>query len=269
MKFDNLTKMSNCVVQNVFENVRIESVDDPVVNNTLFSLYSHLIAPLENIECTRREIETKQDKILDINLILSNSFRRTMGTNIPLGILYILSLILVAFWNESSPYLVLASKYCVLCDNILGYLEAFGIGRLLGVIAYIVLLFGGFYLFPLPISIALVCIKNMFYRIKISKIKNDIDDLEKEINNKVDAISDVVMFVPPSYRFSGALSYFVDSYANSRVNNLKEAVNSFDTFKHRMNVEKGLFNIENALRSIEYQQYIQNENIEYIRKRIW
>ena len=63
MKPDNLVHTPNRIISNAFENVRIEPVDDPKINNALFSLFSHLISPFKEIESTRKTIESKQRKI--------------------------------------------------------------------------------------------------------------------------------------------------------------------------------------------------------------
>lgn len=271
MKIDSLMKMPNRIIDNVFENVRIEPVDDPKINSALFSLYNYLIFPFEEIESIRNEIEGKQSVIQSIKNLILNSFKRIMKVNIPFGILSIVSVFGVAIlFGEDNPYIHFWEWHYDLCETfILKPLDKINFPAILSVFLFIIVWFGGMYIFPLPIAILLVVLKNMFHKAKIASIKKEIDVLEKKIENKILSISDIVVFVPPSYRYSEALLYFVEAYANTKVSNLKEAINSYETFKHRRNVERSLFRIEKAMSLIAYQQHIQNEHLEYISKRIW
>ena len=169
----------------------------------------------------------------------------------------------IRFWNH---YYLLSEKL------VFGLVEPTSLPFILGILQallFFAVWLGGIWLTSIPIAIVLVVLKNRSHKSKIAKIEAEIEELELSIKNKIDDISDVVVFVPPAYRYSEALSYFVDSYANSRVSNLKEAVNCYDTFIHRRKLEDGFGKIEAALSYLVYQQQIQNEHLERISRWIW
>lgn len=52
----------------------------------------------------------------------------------------------------------------------------------------------------------------------------------------------MICFVPPEYRFSDAMRYFVESYQNSRVDDLKEAVSYIVDFYKQYGIIMSLLN---------------------------
>ena len=85
----------------------------------------------------------------------------------------------------------------------------------------------------------------------IPKLENEIKDYEDQRNEIVLAIKDYICYCPPAYRYSSALSYFVDSYLNTRVSNLQEAVRTFDEHKRSQDMMNAMRCIYSVLGDIK------------------
>lgn len=266
MNMNQLADNSYGIIKNEFECVRVEPVDDPKLNSILFSLYKQLINPMCAIEGREEEILIKQAKIQEINGVIYNFFKRLLKLSIPFGIM---SFVFWAFFEDAPPFNTFVDSFAEFSENIFIGLSNIGIPEFICLIVYFLIFFGGIYLLPIPIPVMILFLRNYVLKKKISKINREIKEIENDIEERIALISDVLSFVPPAYRYSEAVTYFVDSYANSRVSNLKEAVNGFDSYKHRQNVENSFNKIQKLLTSIAYNQLVQIEQLERINKKIW
>lgn len=250
MDMNLLTVNHGGIIKNEFENTRVESVDNPQINNALFSLYKQLISPVKEIEHLKALTDIKRNSILDMEIIISDTLKRILKTSIPFGICSILLFFLIStLLDEYHPVVVFLDGCGAWLEEVF-FSKLGNLPGLITVILYFAVYFGGMYITPISIPIAIVLFRNRILKTRISKTKNEIISIEKEIENRVENIRDVVCFVPPKYRFSEALTYFVESYENTRISNLKEAVIRFDEYLHRQKVENSLRRIEILLERI-------------------
>ena len=59
------------------------------------------------------------------------------------------------------------------------------------------------------------------------KVQGDIETLSQRREAKCSEVKDLLAYVPKLYRYSEAIEYFVELYNSSRVDNLKEAINTY------------------------------------------
>ena len=193
---------------------RVEPVKDPAVNKALFTIYSNLINPLVNIEKTIDEIsyaeavaaETEGKVKIPLPSIIAHIICMLPKMYIAIAITsFILAHFIDALDTSIETALLLCAKITVILSPVCSC-------------AYDM------------ISIAS---KNRTRKENHDRAVNDLARLKPDLERQVYQIKDAIQFVPPKYRFSGALSYFVESYTNSRVDDLKEAVNAYDTYYFR------------------------------------
>ncbi|MCC8152671.1 MAG: hypothetical protein LIO96_14850 [Lachnospiraceae bacterium] len=111
---------------------------------------------------------------------------------------------------------------------------------------------------------------------ELERLTQEQPELKEEISNGILKIRDAVCFVPPQYRYSGAVQYFVEAYNNSKADNLKEAVNSYDTYYFRMQSEANQQKLlamqqrqEELLQEIEYQQSVMIQQMQWMELDLW
>ena len=273
MNLEILRDNSLGIIKNEFEKTRIGSTDDVNLNNILFSLYKQLINPVREIEMCEDEIYRKQTDVARLNSKTYCYFKEILRLSIPFGIAAMVIVFVLAFLDETHPIVVAAEEYTRFIDTILGIITDAGVPGIIGFIVYMLMLFGGLYLIPIPIPIAIVILKNHLSKSNdkknVERINEEIKNIEDDVKKRISAISEVIRFVPPEYRNSQALSYFVESYANSRVNNLKEAVNAWDQKVHQRNTEMKLEELTSIAQAIEYNQFVQIDQLKRLNKNIW
>ena len=101
--------------------------------------------------------------------------------------------------------------------------------------------------------------RNLAEAEKIERVR---DDLLKERDKLCYSEKDKLMYVPKKYRYSGALEYFVDLYNSTRVDTLKEAVN---TYVHDKQEEEKRKLIEEKLNQVIRYLSSVEESLEYMR----
>lgn len=253
---------------------RIEAVTDPEVNKELFTLYHNLIAPLTNIEKTAAEISTANRTIAECSGTVTYSLADTF-TDALLKIpktFVIMTVCLSIFYGTVINWLIEDSGF-----NIPGILEPVldpGITESLicfAVLSTILCLFTEF-----KHTISAVNSENKNRKKAYESAVASLSRLEPDLKQQIFRIRDVIQFVPEKYRSSDALKYFVDSYCNSRVDNLKEAVNAYDTHLFRSLTEDAQQQIlgqleqnNDLLRDIRYQQLVTAQQLESIQGDIW
>ncbi|MBP3593471.1 MAG: zinc-ribbon domain-containing protein [Lachnospiraceae bacterium] len=202
-------KFENITVQNQFsERVNSELFADRRSQNKLFSVYAELIAPVKKIEGLTESIKSCDEQIAYL--------RDEKNAEIAHGCLSIVVATVVGF-----PLGAIVGFQEKILDYsfLLGYSFMFLFPVLLTFVFRIIwkLTYGQIY-------------KRITYKENLKKadaLENMRDDLLKERDAVCFAEKDKLMYVPKKYRYSGAISYFVDLYNSSRVDTLKEAVNAY------------------------------------------
>lgn len=246
-------------------NTRIEAVDDPKINKALFSIYEKLIEPFRQIEAKISRVNDLQEAIDDnkdyTKCSLERIFHFAKYIFIPT---LIVNIIFVASLDDDATigkFLPLYRLFDYMIDNH----DSMFIELLLLPYAYV--------LHPIFVSLIItaiiVIIVNIIHMIQNKKYQQEIDELIPIINQETDSISEVACFIPPSYRYSQALDFFVDAYANSKIDNLKEAVNLYDTNEYRQNMLDYQKQTVEWLQTIAFAELEQAEQLSRISKDIW
>lgn len=230
------------VTENYFAD-RVESVTDRATNNLLFSMYKDLIEPVEEIERFTVAINHLEES------------RRGLEASVR-----------VKKW----PAYTVIVFYCILCmivSFVLSHIKVFSdliVKTAVGLNIQDAALYLGITL-VIPVIIILIVEPLSINRVKKSRNKKNksripevdasLAELVKERNDKTRTIMDRICYVPPKYRTSRALTSFVTDYGNSKVDNLKEAIDSYDKKCSESRLTEGLNMIYRRLRDIEYVQY--------------
>ena len=229
------TQTQNAVEPMSRINTRIEAVDDPKINKALFSIYEKLIEPFKKIEAKVARINNLQELIEENKEYTKCSFSR---------ILYFSKYIFFPLIdNYDTTFLdLLYFAYCFLFHPI--FLSFFIIG-------------------------IIVITVNIIHKFQNEKYQKEIDELMPIVNSEMEDISEVACFIPPNYRYSDALDFFVEAYANSKVDNLKEAVNLYDTNEYRQNMLDYQAEMVEWTKAIAFAELEQAEQLKNIRSDIW
>ena len=196
---------------------RIESVDDPTVNKALFTIYQGLVAPFKEIEGKIKQKEEIEDTIAlhsEEYSVVREYLHYVKYTIIPAIIVILIEAKITSDWTPASQL--------PLIINLLENVILWGIPSLI--------------CWGIPVLIVLWGKKNDKEIIKENQLM--LANLNAEIEQNISDIADLIVFIPPNYRYSTAIQSFSELYLNSRVDNLKEAVNMYETDKHRQAVER-------------------------------
>lgn len=247
-------------------NTRIEAVDDPKINKALFSIYEKLIEPFKKIEAKVARINNLQELIEENKEYRKCSFARILYFSKYIFFpLLIINIIIVSINMDNEillrKLLPLEALFEFLIDN---YDTTF----------LDLLYFAYCFLFhPIFLSFfiigIIVIIVNVIHKFQNEKYQKEIDELMPIVNSEMEDISEVACFIPPNYRYSDALDFFVDSYANSKVDNLKEAVNLYDTNEYRQNMLDYQAEMVEWTKAIAFAELEQAEQLKNIRNDIW
>lgn len=180
-------------------------------NNKLFNLYGNMVEPLSGIEhlyMVRRNLMSEL-----VQLDKSNIQGKVLAATLVAG-------------------LVFTYYFVDIIDNI-----SF-IGRLfysnVGLYLLLVLTLGiGFVVF------AAYTIDKKIREKKMAGKKAEMENINKQIQQSTDEIREQLQFIPPSYCYSDAMRYFARAYIDGKVDNVKEAMISYDEYIHRQNMEHG------------------------------
>ena len=130
-----------------------------------------------------------------------------------------------------------------------------------------------FILIPLILAVIISFVSNILINKKLKnlnkKMQEEIVVLECQLSEKVDALRDVACFVPIDYRNSYALEFFVNAFANSKIDNLKEAVNLSDTQAYRNSMLQSQKQMCNMLSQIAFNQLTISSQLDSLRRSVW
>ena len=234
---------------------RIESVNDPELNKSLFSFYERLIVPFQEIENLYNNIFTAEQNIDYIKFekkqILISIFKKLIKNLLIFqGISLALAVLQTIIFRTDITEVV--EKLLNLPQGFLSWL-------------YVII--------PVPTAVIFTVLVTIF---KIRKRNNNIAELEQSIandnasiNERLPFIQEVSAVIPPNYRYSTALYFFVDAYSNSKVDNLKEAVNLFDTHSYRNQMLQSQQTIIAQLQAIEFNQLVLSEQLQKLNRSVW
>lgn len=210
---------------------RIESTEDKETNDLLFSLYGKLVEPITAIEKDMANIQLNKE-------IINEHVRFHLS--------------LVRSWLVF-PYIIFCLLLTPIIYNFFG-IDFFRMKASKQIISCIVVGFG----IPVMFSIIRYIIQYFIYCHDRKYSYESIKVFEQDIYRIVEKLKPYIIFVPPAYRTSAALTYFYNAYMNTRVDNLAEAVKSYDTEKRHQElkgtIEQGTAMISSQLQEISYNQ---------------
>ncbi len=215
----------------------------------LFTIYKKLISPVRKIEQLTIAIENKEFEIEAKK----------------------------AYEDDKPSFLEYIGRFFI--SIFVGFIPGFIICWILGIDEYDTEHASLIY-WPVVIFLTIVPLK-IKYRISSGKtrsrynnhdipmLENEIKDYEDQRNEIVLAIKDYICYCPPAYRYCSALSYFVDSYLNTRVSNLQEAVRTFDEHKRSQDMMNAMRCIYSVLEDIKAEQIRTNEQLAFLQASVW
>lgn len=251
---------------------RFESVNDPDVNRALFTLYNNLIEPLTDIENMVAAITSARKTQEKCGTVITYSRSQTAIKALrksPLVFIF-LTVFMIIFYGTVINWILENYDTPKILDPILDppMPEIFLVFAIISIIISFVVVF--FW------TASDVAVRNRDRREAYNKATDTISRLEPELKQQVFHIKDAIQFVPPKYRSSASLSYFVEAYSNSQVDNLKEAVNAYETYYfRRQTVEIQQQMLEQVrkngvlLEGIYFQQLVTMQQLENIQRDIW
>lgn len=260
------TQTQNAVEPMSRINTRIEAVDDPKINKALFSIYEKLIVPFKKIEAKVARINNLQELIEENKEYTKCSFERILYFSKYIFFpLLIINIIIVSINMDNEillrKFLPLEALFEFLIDNYdTTFLD-------LLYFAYC-FLFHPIFLSFFIIGIIVITV-NIIHKFQNEKYQKEIDEIMPIVNSEMEDISEVACFIPPNYRYSDALDFFVEAYANSKVDNLKEAVNLYDTNEYRQNMLDYQAEMVEWTKAIAFAELEQAEQLKNIRSDIW
>lgn len=252
--------MNSGLVTHSITSQRIESVNDPNLNKALFTLYEKLIPYFVEIENIQDNINQYKNNIEINNRKTRNLLSRIKKPVIALSVVLIILIYkLISNAEANGEYLY----------N--GFVELFNCeyDANAEVVFYAFLSVGLPLLLGFGICFFISYMVNKKLEKDNSKFESEIVLLEELINSKIEPIRNVACFVPKNYRNSKHLAFFVDAYANSKIDNLKEAVNLCDKAEYRqMSLDLQKEQIEKLSR-IEFNQLKMSSQLDSLKRSVW
>lgn len=180
-------------------------------NDKLFQLFGNMVDPLSGLEhlyMVRRNIMSEMTQLEQ-----SNVRGKVLGISLLVGVLLANSIGKI-FYKLPLLNLVMESS----------------LGSLLMFVAVTAGLVYAVYIFD----------KKMREK-KITTKQIDMDNINIQIQQAINQMHDRLQFIPPSYCHSDAMRYFARAYIDGKVENVKEAMISYDEYVHRQNMENGQY----------------------------
>ena len=234
-------------------NSRVEAVDDPQLNNKLFAFYERLVNPFAEVEGLYQKIEADTDRISACRQSRKYCFTRAIKTAAKVSVLAFVLVCVVLF----------GTFFIAKVDLLLSLAE------LLAFPGAEDFLFGFLFLW-LPMGMGLVSgVLSLAVNLasaskEITTCEADMQKCKAQLDEKLPALKNVACLIPPQYRNSVALRFFVEAYSNSKIDNLKEAVNLFDTQSYRNQMLVYQENIICALQSISFNMSMISNQLDSI-----
>ena len=201
------------IQQTVFKN-RIESVEDRETNDRLFTLYGKLVEPLSIIEQKLALIDQKQE------VYGLRAEYEPLGGKLVTFLFYIAWFAIIVFINDKLQINILHLPQN--STNMSGP-EA---------IKWLLVIFFTPYVLARITKIVISIIRMIIEALEIKELQNhttkEIEGIKQEISQMITKLTPYLVFVPPAYRNSASMHFFYDSYLNTRVSNLAQAITACD-----------------------------------------
>ena len=239
-------------------NSRIEAVDDPQLNRTLFAYYERLISPFADVEGLYQKIKNNKADIEKS----ADERKRIMGSSVKVALVsiaiafVIVCVVLFGVFFTTEIDLILTMEGLLNLPEGDSFLWAF-------FFLWVPLISG------IVIGIASLVLRMSFLIRYTNDCKKEIIRSKEELESKLPALKEVSCLIPPQYRYSEALRFFVEAYSNSKVDNLKEAVNLFDTHMYRKEMLESQQRIVQELQNINFNMSIISSQLDAIEFSIW
>lgn len=179
-------------------NTRVESSADPEVNKRLFRIYEILIQPIHDIENAVNNIESHKERIKQLEN--HNFVPKFLDLAIKV-VLFLVALFVLHPLTDTIVYWI-----SDMFDGFLGIITEL-LGLLLSLFVFVIIAF-----------IAGEIVHNMINKSlgpqkqpEIKKENLEIAALQQQIQSTINNIKHAIVFVPPAYRTSDALSFFCQS----------------------------------------------------------
>ncbi len=228
-------------------------VEDPQLNNKLFAFYERLVNPFAEVEGLYEKIEKDTDVISECRRSRKDCFVKALKTTAKVSVISFVLVCVVLF----------GTLFIAKVDLLLSSAE------LLAFPGAEDFLFGFLFLW-LPLGVGIFSgVLSLIGRLScnaslISDCEEDMKKCKAELDEKLPALKNVACLIPPQYRNSVALRFFVEAYSNSKIDNLKEAVNLFDTQLYRNQMLVYQENIVCALRAISFNMSMISNQLDSI-----
>ena len=225
-------KFANISVQDRFsERVNSELFSDRKSQNKLFSIYVDLVGPVKEIERYTELMHQHEERV---KLLKSKEFAKSEGWKFCVVIFIAL---FIGQWFVKPIEMLFDLFVPSLYDGLVEWIGSLGI--LWNLLFMTVVMIMGFCTVPLfglvvyllvwslvigPILQKRTYAKNLA---EAEKVQGDIETLSQRREAKCSEVKDLLAYVPKLYRYSEAIEYFVELYNSSRVDNLKEAINTY------------------------------------------
>lgn len=202
-------------------------------NNKLFQLFGNMVKPLGDLEhlyMLRRNVQSEVKKLEE--------------SNIKGKILVIIIIAAIFIANKIGTVMYNIPGLCIIMEH-----------DLLAVI-YFVAVTGG------AVFLSYTLDKKNRQKKTDSK-QADLDNLNTQIEQSIHDMHDKLQFIPPSYCHSDAMRYFAKAYIDGKVDNVKEAMCSYDEYVHRQNMENAQHAILQQQGQIIANQVAISQQISY------
>lgn len=258
---------------------RIESTNDRNLNHYLFLLYQKLLPPVRRIEQLSAAINKN-----GYELSQAKKFQFVYpNVGITVAAAFILLIVFVVGWShnldmysESASLMAqYESEYAYAADHmgiffpLRNEVATNNLWKLKVPIVF--LIYGA--IIAVIIAIIGTIISNILAKNSIPRLEKSLRMDIAERNSIVEKIKDYICYVPPSYRYSDAISYFVDSYNNTRANNLQEAVREYDAYIRDKNLQENIMTMRaeicSQLQDIQALQLATQAELASINSSIW
>ena len=87
------------------------------------------------------------------------------------------------------------------------------------------------------------------------------------------SIADYICYVPKVYRFTNALTYFVESYENTRAANLEQAVHAYDAYAQSKGIRDSIDAMRRSmcrdLQAIQARQLATKTQLAQVNATVW
>ncbi|MGN0529112.1 MAG: hypothetical protein ACI4IE_08255 [Eubacterium sp.] len=265
-----ITKETDTDVLNLGNDSHIESVDDPKLNQILFTIYDKLHLPVKSLEEKEKNIEYLQDSVKMHKDIVSPQGFFSLFEEIFLSILKyaVIPLFIVLFIT----LYVVHDKVNTMAKVIYSILElpcVINGSHLSGVSETIWIIF---------VDLLLIFIVSLLWSLfeyidskhQLKKIEPELAEKISERDNMYSVLAPYLSFVPEAYRTSKAIEFFANSYRKeSSVSNLKEAIQLYRQQEHWDKMERYQEETIEHLKEIEFQNLTMMNQLDRIRTDVW